>query len=84
MNSNREMLMRNVQLADFGVIETNLFLDTHPYSKEAMSAFEEYRRAAAEAREAYEKNYGPLTATADPLVNNWAWVQSPWPWQMEE
>ena len=37
----------NVQLADFGVIRNQSFLDTHPYSKEAMSAFEEYHRAAA-------------------------------------
>ena len=34
--------------------------------------------------EAYEKKYGPLTATSPENRDTWKWSTEPWPWQLEE
>ena len=84
MKKDQISLMNSVQLADFGMIETNLFLDTHPYDREAMAAFEKYRRASDEARENYERKCGPLRADTALMSGTWRWVSDPWPWELED
>ncbi|WMJ22950.1 spore coat protein CotJB [Paludicola sp. MB14-C6] len=77
----KQSLLKHIQICDFTLFETALYLDTHKYDKEALAFYQKYKVMAEEARQEYINNYGPLTI-AD--VNNdkvWDWVTTKWPWE---
>ena len=82
--------MRNIQMASFSAIETALYLDTHPYDKEAMDALKKYCAEKAAATAAYEAEYGPITfcsCSAQAEQENrpyFKWALSPMPWEPED
>lgn len=80
----REEAMRKVQMYDFALDDTALFLDTHPDNKAALMFFADTRKRYMEAMEAYQMEFGPLTAEATNVENGWTWVDTPWPWEMED
>ena len=63
-NKIKRKLMRDIQIAGLSAIETALYLDTHPYDKEALSALAEYCAQKNAATEKYEAEYGPITFCA--------------------
>ena len=70
-NASREAMMMQVRQAAFAAFDAHLYLDY----------FYQMREAARNAREAFEAQYGPLTANAANDTNYWAWVSGPWPWE---
>ena len=80
MNSRNEAL-KKVMEADFAAYELQLFLDTHPDDKEAMSLYTEAVRKAAVAKNEYEAYYGPITADSAAGKLPWQWIASPWSWE---
>ena len=82
--------MRELQIACFSVVETTLYLDTHPYDKEALNALAEYCEKERLAKAAYEAEFGPLTSCACSAQNAecerpcFTWALSPMPWEPEE
>lgn len=81
MAENACMLMREVQQCGFAVLETGLYLDTHPGDSRALAAFREYREKLKIAEAKYNECVGPLTLTAARAENKWDWVCTPWPWE---
>ena len=79
---NREQLFEWINMISFAVVETALFLDTHPEDMEALKFYNqviEMRRAAV--RE-YSAHFAPLTLDyATGSKGKWDWVMSPWPWE---
>jgi spore coat protein JB len=75
-------LMKNVQMAQFSLIETVLYLDTHPCDTDALSALEYYSEKLAIAIDEYEEQYGPLYASSCADAP-FAWVKTPFPWELE-
>jgi len=75
--------MRRVQTLDFALIETGLFLDSHPDDQAAMEYYHRLRDARTQAVSAYEEAFGPLTQMGVE-GDRWSWVDSPWPWEMED
>ena len=82
MNGNRNTLIKDVQMATFSLIETNLYLDTHPYDCEAMKALEYYAQKLAEAIEKYEEECGALYVGSVTTLP-YDWVKTPFPWELE-
>lgn len=80
----RESMLRKVQEADFVLYDTNLFLDSHPTNQMALDFFRMGQKDYDEAVAAYEAQYGPLISYATDTSQGWAWVQTPWPWEMED
>ena len=86
----RHKAMRNMQIASFSAIETALYLDTHPYDKEALAAMKKYCEETAAATAAYEAEYGPITFCACPMCEEegnqpyFRWALTPMPWETEE
>ena len=80
VNNERESLLGQIQMYNFGVIDLNLYLDLHPNDTRAVQLFEEYSKASKELVKQYEMKYGPLTAS-NTMGNNFNWVASPWPWE---
>ena len=83
MNEYRKML-RNVQILDFAVHDTALFLDSHANDKDALMYFNHYQQLAKKAKEEFESNFGPLQYQNQHDINDWAWTTGPWPWESEE
>ncbi|MEA4921712.1 MAG: spore coat protein CotJB [Clostridiaceae bacterium] len=84
MNCNeREMAMRRLQMADFALIEANLYLDTHPCCPYGLEYFRNMRMERDNALRNYEMNYGPITADSASAECRWDWIDKPWPWELE-
>ena len=82
-NSNRINLLRAIQMYDFYLTELNLYLDTHPYDKKALSKFNEVNSKKEQAYKTYIENYGPLTFCDVNSSEQFNWVDNPWPWEGE-
>ena len=80
----RSEALRRVQEADFVLYDLNLFLDTHPTHQMALDLFRQFQQEFAEAAADYESQFGPLVADDADTTQGWAWVQTPWPWEMED
>ena len=81
-NQERENLLRKIQALSFAKVETELYLDTHPDSRQAL---EYYRNTLSELDEAmteYQNKYGPLFAEGV-VGDRWTWVEGKWPWQLD-
>ncbi|MEG0924217.1 MAG: spore coat protein CotJB [Anaerovoracaceae bacterium] len=76
--------MRAVQMYDFAMEDTGLFLDTHPTNKMALQFYGDTRKKYIEAVEDYEEQFGALNASDVDVSDSWTWVNSPWPWEMED
>ncbi len=79
--TNRESLMRKIQMYAFTAHECVLYLDCHPNNKKALEKHKKAVSALNEAVANYESVYGPLTANASHNENGFDWVNGTWPWQ---
>ena len=78
----REEMMKKVQMADFELVEANLYLDAYPQCEKALTFFYNAKEKSECARKEYENKYGPLTVMSN-TGNEWNWIDSPWPWECE-
>lgn len=81
MNEQKK-LMRALQNYGFILTETALYLDTHPYCRQALRYYEKYRRLHEETKKLYEEKYGPLSCFGNLCGESWKWVTEPWPWEI--
>lgn len=80
---NKNELMEQVASTSFATHEAVLFLDTHPEDSAAMNYYQQWRQKRRQAIEQYEKSFGPLFADHVDKTNYWAWIKSPWPWELD-
>ena len=79
--ADRSALLKEINETSIMADDLTLYLDTHPDDR---AAFEAYRHALAERREAvqtYEKERGALTADGMVCRSSFHWVDEPFPWQ---
>lgn len=83
--TNREILLKRLQICDFVLIETGLFLNTHPDNQDALTYYQKHLKLRQETLEEYERRYGPVTQQSQPANSDrWEWVNGPWPWENKE
>lgn len=75
-------LFRRIQILNFCIIDTALFLDTHPCDKKALEHYEKNNELLKELAHEYEDKYGPLTMFGV-SCDTWSWYCAPWPWELE-
>ena len=81
----RTKLLRKIQEYNFMMIEAALYLNNQPCCEAAQETFCKYRQLYLETLAEYEACYGPLTYSgADVKRDGWKWVDSPWPWEVED
>lgn len=80
----KEDMMRKIQEASFTLVDLNLFLDSHPNHRLALDYFQDVQKLSSELQAEYELIYGPLTAFDTNTEQGWAWVNMPWPWELED
>lgn len=79
----REAVMKNIYELGFVLVETMLYLDTHPNDLEALGYYAKMRDKYKLATEKYTQLYGPLQFTDVNNENYWTWVATPMPWEVE-
>lgn len=78
---NKAQLLHFINVVSFQVVDTQLFLDTHPSDSEALQHFQYYSDLRNKALKVYSEKYGPLTIDSANPNNYWDWVKEPWPWE---
>lgn len=77
----RAMLLNKIQKYDFSLKELNLYLDTHPDCRRALSLFHNYTALKQKCVDEYTRKYGPIIPEQCNDFQHWAWVDEPWPWE---
>jgi len=77
----REILLKRVQICDFVLNDTALFLDTHPTDPMALGYYKKYLTIREKASKEFVEKYGPLVRSDYAGGPRWDWVDEPWPWQ---
>jgi spore coat protein JB len=83
-NNDRRRLMQSIYEIGFVLIETMLFLDTHPDDLEAIEYYTENKEKYRDLVKQYSEYYGPINPTNMTNENYWMWVATPMPWEVEE
>ena len=81
MSKDQMRLLKFISQVSFSLTETNLYLDTHPCDKVALSYYQMVKKQRQEAVEEYSRKYGPLLADQVDGKDYWTWVETPWPWE---
>ena len=79
----KDKLLRRVQVADFAVRDSALYLDMYPNNKKALDYFKKYMMLKEEAVKEYTSKFGPLTYSDITSDNRWTWNDAPPPWSIE-
>lgn len=80
--NDKQKLLKQLQMYNFAVVDASLFLDTHPHDQNALKYFKRVSRLRDEARENYEKKYGPTRVENNTNENEWEWATCPFPWEV--
>ncbi|WP_075617351.1 spore coat protein CotJB [Paenisporosarcina indica] len=80
MSEEQRKLMHELQIADFNVIEWDLYMHTHPDDLEGCQKLYEKTTYAKKIRKHYEALYGPLTNLTPRPCDQASCT--PWPWQV--
>ena len=78
----RRQMLWQMTAEQFAAFDVQLYLDTHPHDRQALSLFDKYQRSSQRFRREFENMYGPITADAA-IYDSWRWVNDPWPWERE-
>jgi len=69
---------------DFAALDLHLYLNTHPYDKDALAEYNKIIAEAKTARAEYEKHIGPLFAfRCESDDQKWSWLSEYSPWEKE-
>lgn len=82
--TDREMLLKRLQVCDFALNDAALFLDVNPEDEKALAYYRRYQALRKDALDAYTSKYGPVSRNDYDGGPRWNWVDTPWPWQPEE
>lgn len=74
-------LMKKIKEYDFALKELNLYLDTHPNCRRALTLFKKYRDLRKKSVEEYISKFGPITPEQSNDDQHWSWIDEPWPWE---
>ncbi len=78
----KDALLQQWQQYNFALIDLNLYLDTNPNDKKALTLYGEYLNTKKQLQDKYELKYGPIELSSNSVINgNWKWNNNPWPWE---
>lgn len=83
MDNIQRKLLKAISEAQFAFYECSMFLDTHPDCSEALAQREKFRKRYETLINQYEREFGPITLSADFGNDGFNWVNDPWPWEKE-
>lgn len=78
---NKEQLLNDIGIVSFVLIELGLYLDTHPFDRNAMEYFNHYNRIKQQMEKEFSMKYYPLTMDMAESSKEWRWGAAPLPWE---
>lgn len=81
MMGSKEQLLNDIGIVSFVLIELGLYLDTHPYDRNAMEYFNHYNRIKQQMTREFSMKYYPLTMDMAESSKEWRWGAAPLPWE---
>ena len=83
VSKGRAKLLNNIREVGFAITELNLFLDTHPYDRNALAMFKRLCAKKQELTAEYTAKYGPLCVCDSGGDTPFDWVSpaEKWPWE---
>lgn len=79
-NSDAAELLRESR---FALIDSAMFLDTHPNEAAALEYYRRKQQKFEQAKAEYQSSMGPLDIFGvDVSSGGWSWTDEPWPWQL--
>ncbi|MHB9144380.1 MAG: spore coat protein CotJB [Symbiobacteriia bacterium] len=71
-----------LQANTFGLVELNLYLDTHPGDADAVAQYAQLSAKHDQMLKQFEDQYGPITYSGIKGGAPWGWAVTPWPWEV--
>ncbi|KNF08574.1 spore coat composition protein, manganese catalase family [Gottschalkia purinilytica] len=81
MNRERKAMLKQLMELDFVLVETALYLNTHPHDEEALRLHNTFSKKSKDLTCIYESKYGPLTFKGMSRYP-WQYIDDPWPWEI--
>jgi spore coat protein JB len=79
--SEREKLLLEVLEYSFAIVDLNLYLDLHPSDTTYLQKFAEIVQNSVEKEMEYVRKYGPLEVIDSDNLQQFNWIDNPWPWE---
>lgn len=81
MDREQMILLKELMEVEFVVLETALYLNTHPSDERALRLHNTYSQKHDELQSLYQAKYGPLKNT-EMSGCPWSYINDPWPWEI--
>ncbi|WRS28164.1 spore coat protein CotJB [Oscillospiraceae bacterium MB08-C2-2] len=81
--SERQALLKRIQVLAFCLHDAALFLDVNPTNAEALEYYRKHNDLYEVAMDEFTTKYGPLSPGNYDGGPRWKWIDGPWPWEME-
>ena len=81
--SERQRLLKRLQVCEFTLDDVRLYLDSHPCDRSALEYYKKHLEMRNKAYQDYIEKFGPLMANDCINTEKWTWVEEPWPWEKE-
>ena len=72
-------LKKKIQMIDFAIIDTVLYLNAYPKCSQALEYYHKLVKEREILEGAIREKCGPLTAMSNHSRSEWNWVEGPWP-----
>lgn len=79
--NDQSRMLKDISIVSFTLVELTLYLDTHPYDKQAMDYFNHYSHIENQMKQEFATKYYPLNATHSQDTKEWSWALAPMPWE---
>lgn len=81
MMKSKSELLKEIQSVTFAMYDLLLYLDTHSCDKKAFKMFKELGEKRTALMNEYVKNYGSLSQFDSAKLDEFDWLNGPWPWE---
>ena len=79
--SDRQRLLKSIQVCDFNCHDAALYLDTHKTDKDALAYFAKHNEMVKKLKAEFCEKYGPIEVSDQTSLDVWHWTDGPWPWE---
>ena len=80
---NVENLKKQLQIIDFAIYETVLYLNAYPSSETALNYYHKLLKERNQLTEALASYGHPITHLDNASTESWQWTEGPWPWMLD-
>lgn len=81
-NSGDNYLLKKLQMIDFSLVDTILYLDAYPHCQKALCHYRKLLDERATILAKLDEAGIPVTSMSN-TSDTWKWTDSPWPWEYD-